>query len=259
MILTESFHSPLKISPLIAHRGASAYAPENTLTAFNKAYHLGCDWIEVDVTLSADGEPFIFHDERLNRTSNGKGKIWKASAETLKNLDAGLWFAPQFKGEKIPHLLDLIHFLASTSMQVNLELKPYVGQGAHTALVVLDYLRQYWPSSKPLPLLSSFDKEALETCHAQAFEFPRGLLCHRWKKVILAEAKALSCASIHLNKNILNPARIEAIKSAGYPLFAYTVNDKKEAEYLFQQGVDAIFSDYADLLNKDLPASTKRR
>ena len=93
---------------IIGHRGAAGYAPENTLAAFEKARVLGCHFIEFDVMLSADGEAFIFHDENIKRTTNGRGEFGLLTAEYLRSLDAGHWYAKKFRGEKILSFQDAI-------------------------------------------------------------------------------------------------------------------------------------------------------
>src|SRR5262245_86406 len=102
--------------PLIAHRGASAYAPENTLAAFKKAKELGAQWLEFDVQLTACGEIVVFHDERLERTTNGRGWIHEKPYSYLKTLDAGSWFNSQFAGEKIPTLVEALEFLRQNNL-----------------------------------------------------------------------------------------------------------------------------------------------
>src|SRR3990167_5946440 len=108
-----------KIEPLIAHRGASAYAPENTLVAFDEARLLGARCIEFDVMMCKDGELFVFHDDKLTRTSNGKGDFHDATSEYILRLDAGSWFSPRFVGEKIPSFSEVLQWLIRHRLQAN--------------------------------------------------------------------------------------------------------------------------------------------
>jgi glycerophosphoryl diester phosphodiesterase len=89
---------------VIAHRGASGYAPENTVSAFKKAIMMKADMIEFDVHLTKDGKVVLMHDKTVDRTTDGKGKVKEMTLKELKKLDAGLWFDKKFKGEKIPTL-----------------------------------------------------------------------------------------------------------------------------------------------------------
>lgn len=234
---------------VIGHRGASAYAPENTLSAFDKALSLGCNFIEFDVMTSVDGEPFVIHDESLKRTTNGQGDVGLVDAAYLQSLDAGKWFSRQYVGEKIPHLRDVLKWLTFANINANIEIKPYPGCSQLTTVAVLSHLHRYWPESKPLPLISSFDEEALTFCRAIAPEMPLGLLLDTWDDNWLARANDLQCTSVNMNKNLLNAARVQAIKAEGFQLMAYTVNRRSQAKKLLGWGVDAVFSDYPDLLS----------
>jgi glycerophosphoryl diester phosphodiesterase len=238
----------LVVEKIIGHRGASAYAPENTLAAFNKALAMGCRFVEFDVMCSADGEPFVFHDDKLKRTTNGRGEIGLVESSYLQSLDAGSWFSRQFKGERIPHFKEVLEWLSASDVQANIEIKPYPGTDDQTAITVLSHINRYWPKDKDLPLVSSFSWDALLMCRNIAPEMPLGLLFHVWDEQWLQKAKQLDCYSIHFNRRILTAERVKAIKDQGYIVCAYTVNRKRQANKLFKWGVDAVFSDYPDLL-----------
>lgn len=239
----------LQLEPLIGHRGACAYAPENTIAAFNKAVELGCRFIEFDVMLSQDGEAFVFHDETLNRTTNRKGYFGETSAETLRQLDAGSWFSKRFKNEPIPSLSCVLQWLQTSDVQANIEIKPFPGTTEQTTIAVLTHLTRYWPPSKPWPLLSSFEWDALRLCRSISPEVPLGLLMDKWNSDWLKIARELQCYSVHLNRKILSKEKVQMIKQEHYKVCAYTVNRRRQAKKLFDWGVDAVFSDYPDLLN----------
>lgn len=238
----------LVVEKIIGHRGASAYAPENTLSSFDKALTLGCHFIEFDVMCSADGEPFVIHDDNLKRTTNGRGDVGLVESSYLHSLDAGSWFSRQFKGEHIPHFKEVLKWLSFSGVQANIEIKPYPGTEEQTAVAVMSHIQRYWPQGKELPLVSSFSWDALVLCRSIAPEMPLGLLLHAWDEQWLQKAKQLDCFSIHFNRRVLTEERVKAIKAAGYVLCAYTVNRKRLANKLFSWGVDAVFSDYPDLL-----------
>ena len=166
---------------LIGHRGARGLAPENTISAFEKARELGCNFIEFDVMLSSDGIPFIFHDENIKRTTNGRGKFGLLTAEYLQSLDAGRWFSKKFKGEKIPTLNEAIQWLNTTNIRANIEIKPYPGTTDETTIALLTHLNRYWPADKELPLISSFSLEALTLTRSISPEIPIGFLMHKWQ------------------------------------------------------------------------------
>ncbi len=232
---------------VIGHRGAAAFAPENTLASFKKARALGCGFIEFDVMLSADGEPFIFHDEKLNRTTSGQGEFGLATSEYIQSLDAGKWFSRRNAGEKVPTLRETLAWMAECNVQANIEIKPYPGFAEQTTVAVLTQINRYWPAGKPLPLISSFNVEALRLCHAFSPEMPIGLLLEQWQENWLGLARELQCYSVHLGRRFATRERIAEIKQHGYAVCVYTVNSRRLAAKLFDWGVDAVFSDYSDL------------
>jgi glycerophosphoryl diester phosphodiesterase len=239
----------LAIEKIIGHRGASAYAPENTLASFNKALAMGCRFVEFDVMCSVDGEPYVFHDDTLKRTTNGRGDIGLVESSYLQSLDAGSWFSRQFKGERIPHFKEVLEWLAASNVQANIEIKPYPGTDEQTAITVLTHINRYWPQEKELPLVSSFSWDALLMCRNLSPEMPLGLLLDKWDKEWLKKAKQLDCISIHFNRKALSALRVKEVKDQGYLVCAYTVNRKRQANKLFKWGVDSVFSDYPDLLS----------
>ena len=234
---------------LIGHRGAAAYAPENTMVSFDKACALGCHFVEFDVMLSADGQAFVFHDETLKRTTNGRGEFGLVTAEYLRSLDAGGWFAKKFRGEKIPSLLDTIQWLTASGVHANIEIKPYPGTTEQTVIAVLTHINRYWPQDKKLPLISSFDLDALTLCRSISPEIPLGLLLDTWQDNWLQLVRDLHCFSVHLSRRAVTEKRVIAIKQQGYVVYVYTVNRKRQANKLLNWGVDAVFSDYPDLLS----------
>jgi glycerophosphoryl diester phosphodiesterase len=233
---------------VIGHRGAAGYAPENTIASFEKAYQLGCRCIEFDVMLSADEEAFIIHDEHLSRTTNGKGDVGQVSAAYMRGLDAGRWFSEDFKGEKIPTLQESIDWLILKDMKANIEIKPYPHTAEKTTRVVIKLIEEQWPKHLDFPLISSFDVSVLELSFALAPSIPRGLLLHRWRHDWRQLAARMCCFSVHLNSSIVTKTRIHLIKAEGYQVYVYTVNKRHKAALLFELGVDAVFTDFPDLL-----------
>jgi len=243
----------LPIPKIIAHRGASAYAPENTLAAFKRAYELGATAVEFDVMLSAEGKPFVIHDETLPRTTNGMGIVGEVSNDYLASLDAGAWFSKRFIGEGIPAFDMLVSWLLQHKMVANIEIKPCftshdtVIKTVDAILAVLDKM----PNLKLL--LSSFDYDALLYCHQVAPQYPLGVLFHEWDDEWCEKAKAVDAYSVHFNQAILTKARVAMVKQAGFQVYSYTVNSQRRAKKLFSWGVDAVFSDYPDLLSEPRP------
>lgn len=235
---------------VIAHRGGAACAPENTLAAFDMAHELGSRFVEFDVMLDADGEPHLFHDEGLKRTTGVRGEFCLASTEYLRSLDAGKWFSRRYAGEKIPTLKEALQWLSDSDMQANIEIKPCKGFDIPTTLATLAEINRYWPPAKDLPLVSSFSVEALKQCQSLAPEMPLGLLLDKWQENWGQLADELNCYSVHISLDMATQSRISEIRQRGYAVAVYTVNSKRKALKLFGWGVDAVFSDYPDLIGQ---------
>src|SRR5690348_652098 len=118
----------LRIPKVIGHRGAASRAPENTLAGFRKAAELGCTWIECDVRLSHEGHPIIVHDDTLERTTDGRGRVGATPLRDLQSCDAGSYFNPSYRGERIPTLEEALRLLQSLGLGCDLELKAEAGR-----------------------------------------------------------------------------------------------------------------------------------
>jgi glycerophosphoryl diester phosphodiesterase len=228
---------------IIAHRGANVDAPENTLIAIELAAQQGATWIEVDLHLTADRKIIVIHDETLNRTTDGRGRVLDKCLAELQQLDAGSWFANEFVGERLPTLEQLIKVLDHFKLNVNLEIKADSGMEGETSDVTAKILQQHWPANKPLPLVSSFSILALETMQQVAPHLPRALLLEKWMTDSAALAKKLDCVSVNLSRRYVDAASIDSIKALNKKIMIYTVNQPTQARELFAMGVDAIFTD----------------
>lgn len=231
----------LSLPPVIGHRGACGYEPENTLASFAKAADLGCRMVEFDVRLTADGVPIAFHDDTLDRRTDGRGPVGARTLAELRRLDAG-------KGERIPTLEDVLRLCLGRSLGVNIELKPDAGAERRTAVAAVELAARLWPSDRAPPLLSSFREAALEAAAGVCPAWPRGLLVERVPRDWRGRAERLGCAALHANHRTLTPARVAALKAGGLVVLAYTVNDRRRAGDLWRWGVDAVFSDVPDQL-----------
>lgn len=225
-----------------------AYAPENTAASFREAKVRGCAWVEFDVRLTRDGVPVLIHDAALNRTTNGKGRVAAHDYASLAGLDAGLWFGPEFAGERIPTLARAVALLGELGLGANIELKPVRRHQTAMAKAVAAVLSARWPDHLPPPLLSSFDRKVLAALRALDGPWPLGYLAKALPRRWRAEAARLGCRSVHCAQQRLKPAQAQAVKAAGFVLAAYTVNDPDRAATLFDWGVDAVFADVPDRL-----------
>lgn len=243
--MTSPFHNTV-----IAHRGASAYAPENTMRAFHEAFLRGAKWVEFDVMLAACGTPIIFHDETLERTSTGGGDVGIRSFQQLQTLDAGAWFSSHFASERIPSLEMVLQFLLEAGMSANIEIKPLPHQERQTVEQTLNIVNKLTAQNNPRLLFSSFSLPTLHHLRELAPNAHLGLLMHEWLPHWKTLAKALYVDSININEAILTPATAADIKQQQKTLLCYTVNSSDAAKRFFAMGVDGVFSDYPDLLSR---------
>lgn len=240
--------------PVIAHRGASAYAPENTLVAFTKAAQLGIKWIEFDVMPAACEKPIIFHDDLLERTTNGKGDVQSYSYDYLATLDAGRWFDARFSGEKIPCLQAVLEFLQVSGLNANVEIKGLADDEEKLVVRVLKEMQDFLAHTSSTILFSSFSIETLYLLRAHAPDCLLGLLLHEYNPDWKQLCESLRCVSVHVNNEIITQDFVQEIKGIGRNVLSYTVNEAARAMELYSWGVDAVFSDVPDKIAKAVSA-----
>ena len=233
---------------VIGHRGACGLAPENTVASFRKAAELGVRWVEFDVHLSADGIPVVIHDDTVNRTTSGRGKVAALTLKELQAFDAGTWFEPRFEAERVPTLETVVALLGRLGLGAVVEIKPSPGTEAVTAEAAACLLMQRWPDHLPPPMVSSFEVTALERAHEVAPGIARALLIDRVRGDWQHQVDRLGCSALHAGQSRLDAKTVASVTQAGLPLFAYTVNDPARAAELFRWGVAAVFSDRPDLI-----------
>lgn len=238
---------------VIAHRGFSGAAPENTLAAFEKAIEVGADMFELDVLLSRDGRVVVIHDDTLDRTTDGEGKVAAFTLAELKKLDAGSWFSAEFAGERIPTLEEALR-LAKGRILVNVEIKTEaVGHGVVAkTLEVIDEL-----DMKDNVVISSFDPKALSKAReldphirtASLFnaELQKGMS----PEAVMAE---VGSNGFNLSRRQVDAGIVAACHRLARPVSVYTVNEINEMERLIRLGVNAIFTDRPDRLLRVLAA-----
>jgi len=241
----------------IAHRGASALAPENTPAAFRAALRAGVDLIEMDLRLSRDGEVVVFHDRLLDRTTDGTGPVGERTLAELKKLDAGSWFSPDFSGERIPVLGEVLKLAGPAGGGLYLELKIDRGEEKTRGDLVArtgEILR-----NNPFPgrlLLASFDLPAVRMARGLLPAVRTGLIFREeavWHRL---EAGNLSGVDILAARwNIVTASRVEAGHRAGKEVWAWTVDRPEELGWLRAAGVDAVASNNPIWLKRELERS----
>ncbi len=236
----------LDLPKIIGHRGACAYAPENTLASIRKAAALGARWVEFDVRLTREGDLVLMHDDDVRRTTNGRGRVLDMSVAELGALDAGAWFGGAFAGERVPTLAETIALLLELGLGANIEIKTAASEARATAKALGHILGAHWPRAAPQPLVSSFEIAALEAVQAVAPHWPRGLLAKELKGDWRGLAERLGAATLNLDHRPLDAAKVALARQTGRPVLCYTVNDAARARQLFAWGVSAVFTDRPD-------------
>lgn len=239
---------------VIAHRGFSGVAPENTLTAFQKAIEIGSDMIEFDIHLSKDGKVVVLHDETLERTTNGQGRVVDYTLKELKKFDAGSWFAPNFSGDKIPTLKEVLE-LAKGRVLVNIEIKnPTHGKYEITELAEQALVEVKKAGMIRHVIFSSFNPASLEWIQKKEPRVWVALLFHRpWNSITEVtggkDYSVLNLRNIHLTKQ-----KTRRIHEEGIKVNVYTVNSEEELGQFVNWGVNGLITNYPDRLISILKA-----
>jgi glycerophosphoryl diester phosphodiesterase len=228
---------------IFAHRGASAHAPENTLAAFELALRQGADGIELDAKLSADGHVVVIHDETVDRTTDGRGKVSKLSLAALRELDAGGFFSEQYRDESIPTLDEVFTAVGNRGL-INIELTNYFTPGDCLVEQVVALVRRHQLEEKVI--FSSFLPFILRQAAILVPEIPRGLLAWAgWKG---AWARSFGFAfgvyeALHPYWSDVTPQQVYRVHRLKRRVHVWTVNKKEDMSRLLDWGVDGIFTD----------------
>ena len=241
----------------IAHRGASLFAPENTMAAFTLAVDMGMKDIECDVMLTADKIPILIHDDSLNRTTNGQGLVHQTTYEYIQSLDAGSWFAPHFKGIKVPKLAELLHWQKKTDITLHLEIKPIRNDNLPEDIgIIMSHINQYGESQK-IKILS-FQTAIFEHLSQQQSKFPRVLEVAHCQEKHIQEAQVTGCDQINISHHLFSRNRIRDIQTAGPKVGIFTVNNLDQIKELRTIPVDEIFTDDPTLFHAATNGTAKR-
>jgi len=251
------FFPDLPKPAIIAHRGASASAPENTLAAFKLALHQGADAIELDVKLSADKNVIVMHDSTVDRTTPMKGRVRDYIIADLRRMDAGSHFDIAFRGEPVPTLEEVFKAVGLITI-LNIELTNYATPFDELPARVAELVRQYKLTQRVF--FSSFNIIALRRIQQNLPEAPVGLLTHSgWKGALMRALPGfiINYQSLHPELNDATADLIHKAHKQGCKVFVYTVNSEPDIERLFESGVDGIFTDNP-LLAKDILLRTRK-
>lgn len=243
---------------IIAHRGASAAAPPNTLAAFEKAVELGADGVEFDVHLSADRVPVVIHDFVVDGTTDGSGRVAEMRLAQLKQLDAGSSFDPTFAGERIPTLEEVLEAVGSRLL-LDIELKSMSLRGNGLEQAVIAQVEQY--SLGDSVLFSSFNPLSLRRAKRIAPHIPVGLLYAPDLPLPLRRAwlaPLVPHEARHPEHTMVDADYVAWARRHGYRVNTWTVDDPDEMRRLITLGVDGIITNVPDVLRGILETARKR-
>ena len=242
---------------VIGHRGAMGYAPENTIASFEEGLRRGADLLEMDVQLSGDGEVVVLHDSSVDRTSDGSGLVRDLPWKKIKEMDAGQWYSPDFSGQFIPSLTDVLrHFRARrTSHQrgvgLVIELKTAKGSAGALADAVVQLLQREQFMERAFVI--SFDAVALQVVRSAHRSLPTGLLySEEGDESRVAQAQMIGAQAICPRKTCVTARGVAAAHKAQLAVNAWTANTKNEMKRMTACGVDAITTNFPDRLRSVL-------
>lgn len=239
MHLYDSLPKPV----IFAHRGASLYAPENTLSAFSLAVQQGARAFELDAMLTWDGVPVVIHDQTLQRTTDGEGEVCRKTAAQIRKLDAGIHFSKEFRGEKIPLLEEVLESFHDDIL-INIELKNYHSPKDDLARAVLSKVTRHEMLDRVI--FSSFLTRNLRMVRSQEKEAktalltPGGLPGQFFRSFLF---RSCSPDIIHPNFEDISRDSIEKEHRQGRCVNVWTVNDLESARNLIYWGVDGLITD----------------
>jgi len=234
---------------LIAHRGASGYAPENTLAAFRKAVAMGLSFIETDLQLSRDARFVAIHDDTVNRTTNGQGGVHDLTLAELRRLDAGSWFGSSFAGERIPTLEEILEFAKRHDVVFYLELKPGGSWGGEHALI--GALRESGEIARVVVI--SFDSALVAAVRRVEPTLMTGLLFDGQFEKPIERTLEIGARQLVIRGDLVTPALIAEARRNDLQVICWTVNHPAHMRLLASAGVAGIMSDYPDRLNAVQP------
>ncbi|MDD5342518.1 MAG: glycerophosphodiester phosphodiesterase family protein [Patescibacteria group bacterium] len=220
----------------IGHRGACGYEPENTLRSFRKAIELGVEMTEFDVYVCATGELVVIHDDKVDRTTNGTGYVFKKTFSELRQLDAG-------QGEKIPTLEEVLDVI-NRKAKVNIELK-----GVGTAKPVAETIIRYQKEKGWLIddfLVSSFNHHELKAFHDLLPEIPIGALITGIPLNYAEFAEKLGAQFVNVSMEFVTREFVDDAHQRGLKIAVFTVNEPDDFELIKAMGVDGVFSNFPD-------------
>jgi glycerophosphoryl diester phosphodiesterase len=232
---------------VIGHRGAMGHCPENTFVSFERALELGADWIELDVHLTRDGALAVIHDELVDRTTDGHGLVKDHTLAELKKLDAGAWFAPEFAGQRIPSLDEVLDWARARSTVVDIEIKNAPVYYAGIEEVVVESLDRSGMAEQVIVI--SFDHRSVQRVKALDSRVVTGVLyAARPTDAGLGLARAAQADAVLPHWAYVTADDVRLAHEAGLAVAPWASSDPAVLRELIAAGVDAIGTNHPDVL-----------
>lgn len=244
-----SSQDPIVKENLIAHRGASAYAPENTLEAIRLAAKMGAKWIETDVQLTADGHLVMIHDAKLDRTTNGSGLVVHSKLADIVSLDSGTWFSADYKDARTVTLEDYLTTILEEGLNLQLELKEMSGLEEPLVEATCAVVKKHWPIGENALFLSGFSERCMRLAAKQLPDVPRGLATAAMPRDPKARLEETDCQILHLQASFVSEQDMERLCADNIEFAIATVNDPDQARYFLERGAQSVLSDRPDLFS----------
>ncbi|XLP24517.1 glycerophosphodiester phosphodiesterase [Bacillus toyonensis] len=250
----------------IAHRGASAYAPEHTIAAYKLGQQLKGEYVEIDLQMTKNGHLVAMHDETVNRTTNGKGLVKEHTLEEMKQLNAGSFFnekypnlaKKEFENAKVPTLKEIIEMFGHNANYYIETKSPDEYPGMEEKL--LEIIKYYQISDKVI--IQSFSEESLQKIHSLHANIPLVQLLSYKKAVQVNELEIEKyktyCIGLGMNYKYIDSAYVKKIKKHGLEIHPFTVDNEKDMKKLLSWGVDGMFTNYPDRLHSILDLKNRK-
>jgi glycerophosphoryl diester phosphodiesterase len=227
---------------VIAHRGASSYAPENTLAAFDLALEMRARHIELDVALTRDSHIVVIHDDNVDRTTDGCGLVTSHTLAALQELDAGSWFGAQFEGERIP-TFDQVLARYKGRVHIHTEIK---GKSPSLSQRTADLIRKHGMETQVT--VTSFQSARLQEMRACAPELPVGWLVREVNDSIIAQAHAIGVNQFCPRADTVTPELVHRLHAEGFVVRAWGVTTEELMQSAVHAGVNGMTVNFPDKL-----------
>lgn len=232
------------MTKIFAHRGASKFAPENTLSAFKLALRQGAEGLETDIHLTKDHIPVIIHDDTVDRTTNNSGLIKDYTYNEIKQLDAGSWFSSSFSNETILSLEEFLVWIQGKNVLINIELKNNKIDYPQMETIVYEMINRY--QLRDRTIISTFNARSIQRCKKIDPLIEVAWLTSKRNRKLIQDAHKIQTDAIHIHYRLLSKRLMRKAHQYNIPVRVYTLNKRRHLKKCFALQCDAVFTDLPD-------------